>query len=156
MGRADFFLKGQWAVICDICGQKYHSAQLKERWDGLMCCEQDWNLRQAQDFVRGVPDPQAVPWSRPDVSPPFTQNPLALSITDFYGIYLSDFTGQILVTFPTTVQSVSINASTSNELLGGQLQVQDGAPNLYFYATPGSRLDNLDVEGFALNGSELA
>jgi len=56
--------KGDWEAICDVCGRKYKASKLKQRWDGLMCCPQDWEIRQPQDFVRGVPDPQLVPWVR--------------------------------------------------------------------------------------------
>ena len=56
--------KGDWNSICDVCGRKYKASLLKQRWDGLMCCRQDWEPRQPQDFVRGVADPQLVPWVR--------------------------------------------------------------------------------------------
>lgn len=29
-----------------------------------MCCPQDWEIRQPQDFVRGVVDKQTTPWVR--------------------------------------------------------------------------------------------
>lgn len=74
MGRHDYYKKGQWKVVCDVCGFFYHSGGMKQRWDGLMVCHKDWNPRQPQDFVRGVPDPQAVPWSRPDSQPQFVPN----------------------------------------------------------------------------------
>ena len=125
MGRADFWKKGQWLVICDVCGMKYHSADLKERWDGLMVCRQDWNPRQPQDFVRGIPDPQAVPWSRPDVPPPFTQNPVSIAITDFYGAFMIDFTNDIIVAFTTTVMPIGTRASVSPLVPGTELEIQD-------------------------------
>jgi hypothetical protein len=156
MGRADFWKKGQWDVICDICGQKFHSSDLKERWDGLMCCREDWNPRQPQDFVRGIPDPQAVPWSRPDVPPPFVSNPVSLAITDFFGAFMIDFVNNIMVSFTTTVQPVGTRGSVSDEQLGGQVEIQDQQTVDFLYATPGSRLNNQDVEGFVLNQSELA
>jgi hypothetical protein len=31
-----------------------------------MCCDDDWEIRQPQDFVRGVPDTQIAPWLRPE------------------------------------------------------------------------------------------
>jgi len=31
-----------------------------------MVCEDDWEPRQPQDFVRGVADYQAPPWTRPE------------------------------------------------------------------------------------------
>jgi hypothetical protein len=63
--------KGDWNAICDVCGRKYKASLLKQRWDGLMCCPQDWEIRQPQDFVRGVPDPQLVPFVRDEPSDSF-------------------------------------------------------------------------------------
>jgi len=63
--------KGDWNSICDVCGRKYKASLLKQRWDGLMCCPQDWEIRQPQDFVRGVPDPQLVPWVRDEPTDQF-------------------------------------------------------------------------------------
>jgi hypothetical protein len=36
------------------------------RWDGLMVCSGDWEVRQPQDYVRGVADIQAPPYVRPE------------------------------------------------------------------------------------------
>jgi hypothetical protein len=57
---------GDWIADCDLCGRKYKASQLIKRWDGLMCCEDDWEIRQPQDFVRGVADTQIAPWLRPE------------------------------------------------------------------------------------------
>jgi len=75
MGRADFWKEGEWLAICDICGFKYHSGSLKRRWDGLMCCQKDWNPRQPQDFVRSYSDPKALPWTRPEGEPEYVDIP---------------------------------------------------------------------------------
>lgn len=125
MGRADFWKKGQWLVICDICGMKFHSGSLRERWDGLMCCKEDWNIRQPQDFVRGIPDPQSIPWSRPDVPPPFTQNPVSLAIVDFYGAFMVTFTNDIIVSYSNTAQPIGTRASVSPLVPGTELEIQD-------------------------------
>jgi len=65
------YLKGSWNVICDVCGRQYKAESLQMRWDGLMVCHGDWEPRQPQDFVRGVADQQAVPWSRPEAADRF-------------------------------------------------------------------------------------
>lgn len=57
---------GSWNVICDVCGRQYKDSDLQLRWDGLMVCSGDWEPRQPQDFVRGVADKQAPPFSRPE------------------------------------------------------------------------------------------
>lgn len=60
------FVPGEWNSICDVCGQKWKSGSMKKRWDGLMVCPHDYEPRHPQDFLRSVPDHQAVPWSRPE------------------------------------------------------------------------------------------
>lgn len=74
------YVRGQWKTVCDICGQRYLSSELKKRWDGLMACPRDWELRQPQDFVRAKPDIQAVPWARPEATTYVfvTDNPASL------------------------------------------------------------------------------
>lgn len=56
--------KGDWIALCDVCGRKYKASNLKKRWDGLMCCDDDWEIRQPQDFVRSIADTQIAPWLR--------------------------------------------------------------------------------------------
>lgn len=63
---ADYFKKGSWNFICDVCGQKYKAEQMRKRWDGVITCPNDWEPRHPQDFVRGVKDNQSVPISRPE------------------------------------------------------------------------------------------
>jgi hypothetical protein len=68
MGHADWYKRGSWSANCDVCGFKFHSDELLLRWDGARVCEKDFEVRQPQDFVRGVPDPQAPPWTRPNTN----------------------------------------------------------------------------------------
>lgn len=60
------FRAGQHKLVCDVCGEVHISSQMRRRWDNLMVCSKDWEMRQPQDFVRGVPDNQAVRPSRPE------------------------------------------------------------------------------------------
>jgi len=57
---------GCWNVICDQCGRKFKNTELQPRWDGLMVCAGDFEIRQPQDFVKGVADIQAPKWVRPE------------------------------------------------------------------------------------------
>lgn len=82
MGRADYYADGQWNVICDQCGFKCKSKDIKKQWDGLEVCKRCWEPRQPQDFVRGVMDRQQVPFTRPDVDPTFTPGAQALPLPD--------------------------------------------------------------------------
>ena len=58
--------RGDWSVLCDACGRKMRASDLRQRWDGLKVCPEDWEPRQPQDFVRGVADYQAPPFTRPE------------------------------------------------------------------------------------------
>lgn len=60
------YVKGSWKAVCDSCGQRFLSSQLRKRWDGLMVCPKDFEVRHPQDFVRAKVDIQAVPWARPE------------------------------------------------------------------------------------------
>lgn len=57
---------GDWNAICDVCGFRCKASEMKKRWDGLMVCPQDYELRQPQDFLRVRGDQPAVPWTRPE------------------------------------------------------------------------------------------
>ena len=56
---------GDWNVLCDSCGRKFKASQVQKRWDGLMVCKEDWEMRHPQDFLRVQKEKIAVPFSRP-------------------------------------------------------------------------------------------
>jgi hypothetical protein len=65
------FEHGQFNVICDRCGFKYKSRQVRKEWTGLITCSGTgthncWEVRHPQEFVKGKPDRQAPPWVRPE------------------------------------------------------------------------------------------
>lgn len=66
MGRADFWQRGSWNMICQVCGFKYKNTDMKLRWDNIWCCPEDWEVRQPQDFVRGIKDQMSVPYAVPE------------------------------------------------------------------------------------------
>lgn len=54
------FKKHDPRSTCQICGFDFNRSQLRKNWRGLWVCPQDYEPRNAQDFVRGVKDPQKV------------------------------------------------------------------------------------------------
>jgi hypothetical protein len=60
------YTSGSWKTVCDQCGRQFKSNQLRQRWDGLMTCANDWEPRHPQDFVKGVADLIRTPWARPE------------------------------------------------------------------------------------------
>ena len=70
-GRADYLDVGNFNALCDRCGGKYKASELKFEWDGLYVCPTCWEPRNPLDYVKGVPDIQTPPWTRPDPPPVF-------------------------------------------------------------------------------------
>ena len=70
-GSKDFFRPGVWNAICDQCARKCKSDEMFKRWDNAMVCSRCIEIRNPQDFVRGIPDDSSVPWSRPSPPPTF-------------------------------------------------------------------------------------
>ena len=67
-----FFKSGSYNTICDVCGFKYKASDLKMRWDGLMVCERDWEIRHPQELIRPIQDQNKLPWTRPESNDSFT------------------------------------------------------------------------------------
>jgi len=65
-GKQNTYKHGQWNVLCQVCGFKYKSSDIKKRWDGLYVCEEDWEARHPADFFRGTKEDPSVPFVRPE------------------------------------------------------------------------------------------
>jgi hypothetical protein len=70
-GPADYFEMGDWNARCDECFLKQKASQMFLRWDNCRVCYRCIEMRNPQDFVRGIPDDQAPPWTRPTPPPIF-------------------------------------------------------------------------------------
>jgi hypothetical protein len=66
---------GDWNAICDSCGRKFKASMLQKRWDGLMVCKEDWELRHPQDFLRVQKEKIATEWSRKEAPDMFISVP---------------------------------------------------------------------------------
>lgn len=63
----DTYRPGSWWRICDRCGWKRRAEDTAKEWTGLIVCRDTClDVRNPQDFVRGVRDRQAVPNPRPE------------------------------------------------------------------------------------------
>ena len=103
--------KGDWIALCDVCGRKYKASNLKKRWDGLMCCAHDWEIRQPQDFVRGIADTQIAPWLRSEPANSFIAVTQAL-----LGQYLSTSIATLLLTVVRAPYNFYITSSVTATL----------------------------------------
>lgn len=61
----DEYVHGAWNVLCQRCGQKLKSHQLRKEHTGLRVCRDCIDPRHPQEFVRGRADRQAPPWVSP-------------------------------------------------------------------------------------------
>ena len=68
-------MKRGWNAVCDRCGFEFKSYELQKEWTGNMTCKRCWEPRHPQDFVRGVPDNQVPPWTRPEPADVFINVP---------------------------------------------------------------------------------
>ena len=59
----DTYKRGQWLSLCQRCGFKYMSSQLRLEWTKLRVCNNCFEYRQPQDFVKGIQE-RATPWAR--------------------------------------------------------------------------------------------
>lgn len=67
-GRADGLVLGDYNAVCSICGFKRKASTMVKNWQGWYRCPEHNEPRQPQDFVRGEPDVQTVPWAQPPTS----------------------------------------------------------------------------------------
>lgn len=64
-GEADFWADGQWNFTCQLCGRKQKSGRAMRTWNNLYVCKHHKEVRNPQDFIRGVKEQMSVPWTRP-------------------------------------------------------------------------------------------
>lgn len=55
-GRNPGYRPGDHWVECQVCGFEYRASEMKERWDGIIVCREDYEMRHPQDFVRAQED----------------------------------------------------------------------------------------------------
>ena len=77
----NYFISGEWNLICDVCSIKYKAKKAKQRWDGFIVCPNCYEQRHPQDFVLAKQDKITVPYIRP---------PNDTFITVAYRIYVDD------------------------------------------------------------------
>ena len=75
MRSSDYYKSGEWNFTCDFCGRKAKSGESMKTWDNFRVCAFHKEVRNPQDFVRGVKDNQTVPWSRPPAPVTFVSYP---------------------------------------------------------------------------------
>ena len=65
---------GDWNAICDSCGRKFKASTMRKRWDGLLVCKEDWEVKHPQLSLKVHGDKQYVPDPRPEATDTFINN----------------------------------------------------------------------------------
>lgn len=69
MANQNTYRPKAWNALCDVCGFKKKSFDLRKRWDGMYCCPTCWEPRHPQDFLRARKETSNhLPWTRPEPS----------------------------------------------------------------------------------------
>lgn len=69
---ANYYKSGLWNVICDSCGFKKKSNEVRRRWDGLyVCADTCWETDHPQKFLRVQEGVIAPPFVRTDPDPTY-------------------------------------------------------------------------------------
>lgn len=80
MGRRLHYRMGSFYRVDDRTGFPQRAEDTREEWTGLIVDRARWEIRQPQDFVRGVKDDQSVPKPRPLPTNSFV-GPIATQLT---------------------------------------------------------------------------
>ena len=66
------YVHGQWNVICDSCGWKKKSGEVRRRWDGLVvCADTCWETDHPQKYLRVRETGLSVPFIRDEPADTF-------------------------------------------------------------------------------------
>lgn len=69
---SNYYVDGQYNIICDSCGWKKKISQVRRRWDGLMVCKDTcWEMDHPQKYIRIRETGIAVDPIRDDPSPTY-------------------------------------------------------------------------------------
>lgn len=69
----NYYRKGSWNVICDVCGKRHKAEDVRKRWDDLIVCKEDWEADHPQKFLRVQADGKQVPFIREEAPDTFVQ-----------------------------------------------------------------------------------
>lgn len=64
-GKKNYYISGEFNLICDVCSKKIKAHEARHRWDGFVVCKDDYEVRHEQDFVKANTDKISVPFQRP-------------------------------------------------------------------------------------------
>jgi hypothetical protein len=145
-----YYKRGEWNQFCQRCNAKVKSSAIDKEWTGLLVCKKCKDERHPQDFVEGVLDDMAAPWSTSEPTDKFYVS------DNLEGVLLGYTTAAILagpeeafddinlVSVRLTDSTATLASVTEADVLNGaNMCAVKNASNeweilQYTYATPGS------------------
>ena len=116
----------EYSALCDVCKFKYKASQLRQRWDGLMVCPQDWETRHPMDFYRPINDVHELPFIRSNVSDVnLTWTPVFTNLT----VTLNNNETELINDGIYIIGNMSASASASSSSTSGTATVDFVTPN---------------------------
>jgi hypothetical protein len=109
------YIGGNHWVICDRCGCAIRASDIRITWEGYAVCQDDWEPRHPQDFVRAREDRIAPEGPvRPDayVQPPMIVSPVNTLGVAGYAIAGYAIAGVVFVGEAVTVPPAGNNINT--------------------------------------------
>lgn len=82
----NYYLSGEFNVTCDRCSKKIKAHKAKHEWTGFIVCEDCFETRHPQDFVKVKTDKVSVPFTRPIPTLVFTTIPYNLYWDSMYSV----------------------------------------------------------------------
>lgn len=119
MPNDKYYVPGTFYRICDRTGFKTRSYRTKKEWNGLIVRDSVWEIRQPQDFVKGVADYQAVPEARPRQPDTFIEIVQNTGQFEVYG----DLPYKTFLVQNTLGYNAGINAASNYTNTGGTAQM---------------------------------
>src|SRR5574340_1741042 len=98
-----------YRAICDVCGFKKWSYELRERWDGKMVCHEDWEPRNILDFYCTRNDAHRLPWTRPDaqeITTDLTISGYALATNGVANAQTTNMIPYLVTAYPVTIEAM--------------------------------------------------
>lgn len=81
---------GTYKVVCDVCGFEYPSDMVRKRWDGLIVCAADWELKHPQLSIRVQKEEIGVPFARPEAEDEFIEVCTVITSSCYAGLATAD------------------------------------------------------------------
>lgn len=82
----NYYLSGEFNVTCDRCSKKIKAHKAKHEWTGFIVCEDCFETRHPQDFVKAQTDKITVPFTRPIPTYVFVEVPYICTIDGITGV----------------------------------------------------------------------